>query len=120
MNNNQPNPNQENLNTEIQTISQTNNNQIDTKNNQQRKIQTSSKKNKTVFGGNNKQKPTKLIRFKYKVKDIDGKMIESFFDAETQMDVQSFLLNKGYEIISITEDKFSTSLGLTSLSSTKK
>ena len=47
----------------------------------------------------------KLIRFKYKV-------------AENKVDVESFLMNKGYEIISIEEDKLSTKLGL--VSSTKK
>ncbi len=66
------------------------------------------------------KKGPKLIRYKYKVKDLDGKIIESYFDAESQVDVQSFLLNKGYEILSIQEDKLSTSLGLTTSFQTKK
>ena len=65
-------------------------------------------------------KKVKIKRYKYKVKEADGKIIESYFDAENQTDVQSFLINKGYEIISITEDKLSTSLGLTSMNRTKK
>ena len=60
----------------------------------------------------------KIIRFKYKVKDTDGKIIESFFDADNKADVESFLLNKSYQILSIEEDKFSNSLGL--LSTNKK
>lgn len=68
----------------------------------------------------NSKKTAKLKRFKYKVKDLEGKLIDSYFDAENQIDVQSFLLNKGYEIISIQEDKLSTSLGLTVTSTSKR
>ena len=75
---------------------------------------------KTEFGKTNEKKEVKLKRYKYKVKDQEGKLIESYFDAETQVDVQSFLLNKGYDIISIAEDKVSTSLGLVSMSTSKK
>ena len=64
--------------------------------------------------------PVKLKRFKYKVKEADGKIIESFFDAENKVDVESFLLNKGYQIIEITEDKLSASLGLIGASTSKK
>ena len=66
------------------------------------------------------KKTVKLKRFKYKVKDIDGKIIESFFDAENKIDVESFLLNKGYEIIKIEEDKLSTSLGLANMATSQK
>lgn len=65
-------------------------------------------------------KTVKLKRFKYKVKDSDGKIIESFFDAENKVDVESFLLNKGYQIISIEEDKISTRLGLANASISRK
>ena len=58
----------------------------------QKDIQPNSKNVKTGI---------KLTRFKYKVKDQDGKIIESYFDAENRMDVQSFLLNKGLEILTI-------------------
>ena len=71
----------------------------------------------TNFTSNNN---IKMIRFKYKVKDRDGKIINSYFDAESRIDVESFLLNKEYEIISIEEDKLSTSLGLASQSLIKK
>lgn len=66
------------------------------------------------------KKTVKLKRYKYKVKDTDGKIIESFFDAENKIDVESFLLNKGYEIIKIEEDKLSTSLGLASMATSQK
>ena len=82
--------------------------------------QPTQQKNQTEFGNPNEQKKVKLKRYKYKVKDTDGKLIESYFDAENQIDVQSFLLNKGYEIISITEDKVSTKLGLAAMASTSK
>lgn len=68
---------------------------------------------RTDFSEKNNPKNVKLIRFKYKVKDGTGKIIESYFDAENKIDVESFLLNKSYQIISIQEDKLSTSLGLT-------
>ena len=60
----------------------------------------------------NNNKSVKLIRFKYKVKDADGKVIDSYFDAESKTDVESYLLSKSYQIMSIEEDKISTSLGL--------
>ena len=66
------------------------------------------------------KKTVKLKRYKYKVKDTDGKIIESFFDAENKIDVESFLLNKGYEIIKIEEDKLSTNLGLASMATSQK
>jgi len=91
----------------------------------QNKKKTNNKKKteqkiKTEFGKNGEKKTVKITRFKYKVKEPNGKIIESYFDAENQLDVQSFLLNKGYEIISITEDKLSTSLGLAVISTSKK
>ena len=60
-----------------------------------------------------------MIRFKYKVKDAEGKIIESYFDAEKRLDVESYLLSKSYQIISIEEDKLSTKLGLVSSSGSK-
>ena len=64
-------------------------------------------------------KKVKMIRFKYKVKDAEGKIIESYFDAEKRLDVESYLLSKSYQIISIEEDKLSTKLGLVSSSGSK-
>lgn len=61
-------------------------------------------------------KSVKMKHFKYKVKDLSGKIIESSFDAEKKVDVESFLINKGYTIISITESKASASFSLLSSS----
>ena len=77
---------------------------------------------KTDFSDNKNIKNinAKLKRFKYKVKDTDGTVIESFFDAENKLDVESFLMNKSYQIISIEEDKVSTKLGLAAMATTRK
>ena len=76
--------------------------------------QQSNNQIRTDFSDKNKSKKSvKLTRYNYKVKDQNGNIIESYFDAENKIDVESFLLNKSYEIISIKEDKLSTSLGLT-------
>lgn len=70
--------------------------------------------------GADKKTTVKLKRFKYKVKDQTGNIIESYFDAENKVDVESFLINKGLTIISIDEDKLSTKLGLANMSSSTK
>ena len=49
---------------------------------------------KTDFSNNKDAKKVKMIRYKYKVKDAEGKIIESYFDAENKTDVESFLINK--------------------------
>ncbi len=54
----------------------------------------------------------KTKRYKYKAKAPDGEIVESYFDAVSRVDVESFLLNKSYQIILIEEDKLSNSLGL--------
>lgn len=48
-----------------------------------------------------KNKSKKLIQFKYLVKVSNGEKVKGFFDAETKDDVRIFLVNGGYEIISI-------------------
>jgi type IV pilus assembly protein PilC len=48
-----------------------------------------------------KEKPKKLTQFKYVVKASNGEKIKGVFDAETQDDVRIFLVNGGYEIVSI-------------------
>lgn len=68
----------------------------------------------------NKKTAIKLKRFKYKVKDQSGSIIESYFDAENKVDVESFLINKGLTIISIDEDKLSTKLGLANMITSTK
>ena len=101
-----------------------NQNNLNTMNNSQQVNSSKQTQNiKTDFGlkkDKANEKTVKIKRFKYKVKEQNGKIIESYFDAENQVDVQSFLINKGYEVISITEDKLSTSLGLASMSISKK
>ena len=102
-----------------------NNNQNAVQNNSINQTNQSTSSNnqiKTDFSdvGHNKKHNIKLKRYKYKVKDKDGKIIDSYLDAESRLDVESFLLNKAYEIILIEEDKFSTSLGLASMSISKK
>ena len=137
MNNNPTNSNinessnQENIN-QNQVNNQINNNLINQNNSTSINIDPSNPNTnnnskptsndiQTEFGKTTeKVKNVKIIRYQYKVKDTDGKIIESYFDAENSMDVQSFLQNKGYEIISIKEDKLSTKLGLASLSVSKK
>ena len=81
-------------------------------------INNTNNTNNTNNVKNDKKNEVKMKRFKYKVKDMEGKILESYFDAENRADVESFLLNKSYQVISIEEDKLSTSLGL--ISSNKK
>lgn len=53
------------------------------------------------FQDTKKEKPKKLIQFKYVVKASNGEKIKGIFDAESQDDVRIFLVNGGYEIVSI-------------------
>lgn len=62
----------------------------------------------------------KKIRFKYTVKDKNGKVINGYFDAVSKVDVHSFLLAQEYEIVNIEEDALSTKLGLASILPQKK
>lgn len=62
----------------------------------------------------------KTKRYKYKAKAPDGEIVESYFDAISRVDVESFLLNKSYQIILIEEDKLSNSLGLAILAKNQK
>ena len=68
----------------------------------------------------NSNTSNKMTRYKYKVKAPDGQIIESFFDAESKVDVESFLLNKSYEIISIEENKLYNKLGLAAFALSSK
>lgn len=54
----------------------------------------------------------KMNRYKYIVKDQNGKMITDYFDAPNRVDVESFLISQGYTVVEITEDKWSKQLGL--------
>lgn len=62
----------------------------------------------------------KKIRFKYSIKDKSGKIVNGYFDAYSKIDVHSFLLAQGYEVVSIEEDKLSTKLGIASLAPRRK
>lgn len=54
----------------------------------------------------------KLNRYKYKVKEPNGKVTVDYFDAPSRVEVESFLLSQGLEVIEIKEDKISKQLGL--------
>jgi type IV pilus assembly protein PilC len=62
-------------------------------------------------------KNTKNIRYKYTVRDKQGNITKSSLDALSKVDVHSFLLNQGYDVISIEEDKLFNQLGLSQLMS---
>lgn len=91
---------------------------INVLNNNGNKNSTQPKKDFTD-SNQSKKSSTKLKRYKYKIKEPDGKIVESFFDAENKIDVESFLINKGNQIISINEDKLSN-LGLFSINTNSK
>ena len=57
------------------------------------------------------QKKSNLKRYKYVIKDENGKLITDYFDAANRMDVESFLSSQGYDIVDITEDKWAKQLG---------
>ena len=57
------------------------------------------------------EKP-KLTRFKYKIKDENGKIVADYFDAPSRIEVESFLMSQKYQILEITEDKLAMQLGL--------
>jgi len=50
-------------------------------------------------------------RYKYVVKDDSGKITTDYYDAPNKMDVESFLISQGYEIIEVVEDKWAKQLG---------
>lgn len=100
------------------------NNTVTQEQNSQAKEQ--EKKQVVVNMDNNENKVNKLsknvkdadvpikVRFKYTVKDKTGVVSNGFFDAYSKIDVHSFLLSQGYEIVNIEEDKLSTRFGLAS------
>lgn len=66
------------------------------------------KENKFVQA--NQVNKEKKKRFLYTVKDKSGKQVNGSFDALTEKDVNAFLTSQGYQVVSIKEDKLSTSL----------
>lgn len=60
-------------------------------------------------------KSTKNIRYKYKVRDAKGVITTSSLDALSKVDVHSFLISQGYDVLSIEEDELFNKLGLAQL-----
>lgn len=60
-------------------------------------------------------KNTKNIRYKYKVRDKDGRVSEGKLDALSKVDVHSFLMNQGFDVLEIKEDEIFNKLGLIQL-----
>lgn len=60
-------------------------------------------------------KNTKNIRYKYKVRDKVGNISDGKLEALSKVDVHSFLLNQGYDVLSIEEDELFNKLGLIQL-----
>lgn len=66
---------------------------------------------KEIIESINEDKKIQFKRFKYVIKDENGKLSTDYFDAPNRMDVESFLISQGCEIIEITEDKWAKQLG---------
>lgn len=60
-------------------------------------------------------KNTQNIRYKYKVRDKSGNITEGKLDALSKVDVHSFLMNQGYDVLTIEEDEMFNKLGLVQL-----
>ncbi len=57
-------------------------------------------------------KNTKNVRYNYKVRDASGNISSGSLDALSKVDVHSFLMNQGYDVISIEEAEIYNKLGL--------
>ena len=60
-------------------------------------------------------KNTKNIRYKYKVRDKNGVISDGKLDALSKVDVHSFLMNRGFDVLEITEDQMANKFGLVQL-----
>lgn len=60
-------------------------------------------------------KNTKNIRYKYKVRDKNGVVSDGKLDALSKVDVHSFLMNRGFDVLEIEEDQVSNKFGLVQL-----
>lgn len=60
-------------------------------------------------------KNTKNIRYRYKVRDKNGVISDGKLDALSKVDVHSFLINQGYDVLEIVEDEMFNKLGLVQL-----
>ncbi len=56
-------------------------------------------------------KNSQNIRYNYTVRDKEGNIKKSSLDALSKVDVHSFLLNQGYDVISIEEDRLFNKFG---------
>lgn len=60
-------------------------------------------------------KSTKSIRYKYKARDKNGNIVNGKLDSFSKVDVHSFLMNQGLDVLEITEDDLVNKLGLVQL-----
>lgn len=60
-------------------------------------------------------KNTQNIRYRYKVRDKQGNITDGKLDALSKVAVHSFLMNQGYDVLSIEEDQLFNKLGLVQL-----
>lgn len=60
-------------------------------------------------------KSTKSIRYRYKVRDKNGNVSKGKLDSFSKVDVHSFLMNQGYDVLEIVEDDLVNKLGLVQL-----
>lgn len=98
-----------------------NNNQVTANQiNNQNQVVVNMDQNQQASNVNKVDVKDKKIRFKYSIKDKSGKIVNGYFDAYSKIDVHSFLLAQGYEVVSIEEDKLSTKLGIASLAPRRK
>ena len=57
-------------------------------------------------------KNNKNVRYKYKVRDKNGVVSDGKLDALSKVDVHSFLMNQGFDVLEIKEDEMFNKLGL--------
>ena len=60
-------------------------------------------------------KNTKNVRYQYKVRDKAGNITTGKLDALSKVDVHSFLMNEGFDVLDIKEDEMFNKLGLVQL-----
>ena len=60
-------------------------------------------------------KNVQIVRYKYKVRDKDGFITKGKLDALSKLDVHSFLITQGYDVLEITDDKLFNKLGLSKI-----
>lgn len=58
------------------------------------------------------KKNIKNVRYKYKIRDKEGNITDGKLEALSKVDVHSFLLNQGYDVLTIEEDELFNKLGL--------